>query len=205
MKKPIITAVVIIALVVSIFCVARSCKSNSDYKNLKLQYAGYKAIAEAGHEISQNHIKELNGTIAGLTSDIAGKESEIAEKDGRIAALSVRLDELQNTEPPTTPEIEAMPIVINLRGQVARLTEMFSLAQETINTQREEIALWAKKYEAQAAISGEWQSEYEREHQLRLMSEGIVGRLERRVRGAKFLNKAAIVAVAGAVAYGLLK
>ena len=202
--KTLITAVVVIALVVCTVCVARSCRSDARLRQSKLEYAGYKAIAEADHEISQNHIKELTQIVSYLTNDIAVKESEIAGKDRRIVALSTRLDELQNAEP-VQPELESEPLVINLRGQIARLTEMFNLSQEVVKTQGEEIALWAKKYDAQAAISAEWKSEYEREHQLRLMSEGIVSQLESRVRGAKLMNKVAVVAVAGAVAYGLLK
>jgi hypothetical protein len=46
---------------------------------------------------------------------------------------------------------------------------------------------------------------YDREHALRVNCETLMGELYKSQKKAKFYNKAAVVAVAGAVAYGLLK
>ena len=198
------TIATIAACVVASVFVYKSCVSDPALKKAKAEYAEAKAVAEAEQSISLGHIKELTQIVSHMTNEIAGKKAEIAEKDARIVALSTRLDELQNAEP-VQPELEKEPLVINLRGQIAQLTEMFTLSEQAGKLKDKEIELWAAKYAAQVAISDEWRGNYEREHQLRLMSEGIVSGLEARVRGAKFLNKVAVVAVAGAVAYGLLK
>ena len=203
--KHIITAVGLIAIVVSIFCVARACRLSNDYRQLKLQYVGYRAISEADHKMSMDRIDGLTKELSHMTNEVLAIEAGNKVKDAKIVALSTRLDELQNAEPPTTPEVEAMPIVINLRGQIAKLTEMFSLAQEAISARDTEISILKQMYANQVEISNEWKANYDREHALRLSCEGLVKHLESSVKASKFLNKAAIVAVAGAVAYGLLK
>ncbi|MCK9599094.1 MAG: hypothetical protein M0R06_08645 [Sphaerochaeta sp.] len=197
-------AIIALCVVASVF-IFKSCRSDAKLKKAKAEYAEAKAVAEAEQAISLGHIKDLTNEILVKDNAINGLKAEVKVKDEKIRTIQAELSELQGQEPPTTPEIEALPIVINLRGQVAKLTEMFTLSQEVIKSKDKEIELWAKKYDAQAAISGEWKAMYDKEHQLRLMSEGIVSGLESRVRGAKFLNKVAVVAVAGAVAYGLLK
>lgn len=196
-------AIIAACVVASVF-IYKSCVSDPALKKAKAEYAEAKAVAEAEQSISLGHIKELTQIVSHMTNEIAELKVEVSVKDNEISTLSTRLDELQDAEP-VQPELESEPLVINLRGQIAQLTEMFTLSEQAGKLKDKEIELWAGKYNAQSAISEEYKSMYDREHQLRLMSEGIVSGLESRVRGAKLLNKVAVVAVAGAVAYGLLK
>lgn len=196
-------AIIALCVVASVF-IFKSCRSDAKLKKAKAEYAEAKAVAEADNEASIHRIDELTNNISHMTNEISQLREDVKVKDSRIVALSTRLDELQNAEP-VQPELESEPLVINLRGQIAQLTEMFTISEQAGKLKDKEIELWAEKYAAQTAISAEWKKSYDNEHQLRLMSEGIVSGLESRVRGAKFLNKVAVVAVAGAVAYGLLK
>lgn len=205
--KAIVTAVIVIALAVFLFSISRSCGVDAKYRNLKLQYDGYKLVAEADHELSMRHIESLTNQIGDMTNKIVGLESEVAEKGKRITTLSTRLDELQAGEP-VQPELEKEPLVINLRQQVATLTEMFTLAQGTIDIQKQEIKIWGEKYTAQEQISKEWEASYNREHQLRAMSEDLTKRLERQYKLSRLKGRVTTVACAvalGVVGYQLLK
>jgi len=177
--KTIITLVVIACLIISMLFVARSCKLDSKYRELKLQYAGYRAIAEADHELMMKRIALLSGEIVMRDKAIAGLEEIILVKNQRIVEVSARLAELQNAEP-VSPELESHPLVVNLRGQISQLTEMFTLSQNVVTTQRQELEEWPKKFNAQVTISETWRQRYENEHALRLGCENLLTISEKR-------------------------
>ena len=198
--KNIKTIAIIALCVVAAVLLSRSCGLTGKLRQAKLKYEGYKAIVEADHELSRAHIEQLTNEIALKDEKIVTLRGESLAKQERITKLSTRLDELQNGEPPTTPEIEALPIVVNLRQQVATLTEMFTLAQGTIETKDREIELWSKKYDAQVAISAEWKVMYERENKLRLMGGELITGLERSLKISRLKGKVATVAIVGLAA-----
>ena len=177
--KTIITLAVIACLVISMLFVARSCKLDSKYREMKLQYEGYRAIAEADHELMMKRIALLSGEIVMRDKAIAGLEEIILVKNQRIAEGSARLAELQNAEP-VSPELESHPLVINLRGQVSKLTKMFTLSQDVVTTQKQELEEWPKKFNAQVTISETWRQRYENEHALRLGCENLLTISEKR-------------------------
>jgi chromosome segregation ATPase len=203
--KTLITAIVVIALVVSSLLALKSCQLDRKLRDMKLKYEAYRALAQAEYELSQEHIGELNAEIVARDKNISKLESSVAEKQALLHAVSAELAELQATEPPTTPDIEELPIVINLRGQVANLTRMFSLATDTINDKDMIIAEWKGKFAAQVTISEEWKNQYDNERALRVQSEEMFKTCERRLKLNKIVSKTALVAVAGAVVYGLVK
>jgi len=122
-------------------------------------------------------------------------------------ALSARLAELISSEP-SQPELETQPLVINLRGQIKTLTDMFSLADKEIAVRDGIIRAWESKYNTQVDITEVWKRQYESEHNLRLMAEGLVKNLEGRVRIGTLRGRALTIVgavVVGYVGYRLIK
>jgi len=199
--RTIITAVVIIALVVSVAYNFRSCGLDKKYSKL----AAEKARVEADYAAALERIVGYTEAIRQSDETIAALNETILKKNAKIISLQSELADLQASEPPTTPEIEAMPIVINLRGQIAKLTEAFSLSQSTIKDKDAVIGEWELKYGNAIKISETWKTAYENEHSLPVQSEALFKIAERRAKMNKIFSKVAVVAAAGAVAYGLLK
>lgn len=115
----------------------------------------------------------LVAAIAEREAMEAALKAEVAQANSELAVVSQQLEALQGQEPPTTPDIEAMPIVISLRAQVRTLSEGFSLAMETIKKQEERIVLLERDKADLLSLVGSWKAQYEREHSLRLAAEGL--------------------------------
>ena len=207
MKQHYKTIIAIVCAVAAIVFFFRSCRSDSMYRAMKQQYEGYRAIAEADHKMSMDRIEELTKEIGDRDKEIGQLERTILQKSATIRELSTRLDELQNAEP-SQPELEKEPLVINLRAQIAKLTEMFALSQGVVEEQRKVIVEWEGKFVAQEKISAEWKQAYEREHALRLSCEGLNKQLEKSYRISLLKGKVvtvAAVAIGGGLIYSLLK
>jgi hypothetical protein len=177
------------------------------YRQAKLEYVGYRAIAEADKELSLAHIGQLTNAIGQANETIVQKERVISEKSVLISRLSNQLDDLISNEP-VQPELESQPLVISLRKQVSKLTDMFNLSQETVTLQSQEIDALGGKCAALESIGAEWKQMYDKEHKLRLLSEGLVTSLEHRVKAQGLLGTAKAVAIgvtAGCLVYSLLK
>ena len=205
--KTLVTAAIVVAFAVSTLFVARSCRIGGKYAAMKQQYAGYRLIAEADHAMSLSRVAELNKSIGQMDESIVKLKTEVSSKTRQLAVVSTRLDELQRAEP-IQPELEKEPLVVNLRGQVKTLTEMYSLSQQTITLQTREIDAWWGKYRAQESISKEWEANYNREHALRLSCKSMNKQLEKQYRVARLKGRVATVACAaalGVVGYQLLK
>lgn len=198
--KTIITIAVIACLIISMLFVARGCSLDSKYRNMKLQYEGYRAIAEADHELMMKRIALLSGEIVMRDKAIAGLEEIILVKNQRIAVVSAQLAELQNAEP-VAPELEAHPLVINLRGQINNLTEMFTLSQNVVTTQRQEIEELGGKCIALESIGTEWKRAYERQLALRVQAEEVFKVCEQRLKMNRGLGTAKTVVIVAAGAY----
>lgn len=207
MKKYLTPAVIVALIAASLFLLTRNCGLTDKYKLARHDYEELKKITEADKQLSLAHIEQLNNAIAQANNVIVQKEAEITQKAEQIKVLSRDLADLIASEP-SQPELESQPLVINLRGQVSKLTELYSLSQQTVTLQTEEIDVLKGKCIALGAIGDEWRVQYEKEHALRLLSEGLVGSLEKRVKAQGLLGKvksAVIVGAAGYVAYSILK
>jgi hypothetical protein len=174
------------------------CGPNAKYLALKAEYDEARKVAAADHEIQQGIIAEAEKNIAALNESIVTANATITAKDGQITALRTALAGLQEAEPPTTPEIEAMPIVINLRAQVSHLTEMFNLSQGIVAEQVKVIGAWEKKYDAQVTISDAWKREYENERRLRLMADELNRSLEHQAKSGQLFAKLSTAGLAAA-------
>lgn len=204
MKKNIVIVGLCLA---ALFLLSRSCGLSSAYKDMRNEYNELKNITAADKKMSDARISELTNAIGQADEVIGQKERVIAEKSVLISRLSNQLDELIANEP-VQPELENEPLVINLRGQINKLSNMYGLSQQVIALQSEEIDVLKGKCIALGAIGNEWKGQYEREHQLRLASEGLVTSLEKRVKSQGLMGKVKTVALgvtAGYLAYTLTK
>jgi chromosome segregation ATPase len=204
-QKTIVTLVVATGLILLAASWFRSCAVDARIRKAKLAYQELRAITEAESKMMSTRLDELNKAIGHRDEAIGKLESEVAAKNLEISAAKTELAELQAAEPPTTPEIEALPIVINLRGQVAKLTDMFNLSQNTITIQSLEIdELWGKTKLLEDVVA-EWKGGYEREHALRIQAENMFKICERGRRLQKFWKTTAIVATGAVTGLLLLK
>jgi hypothetical protein len=206
MKKylPIIAGVFALVAIVSFL---RSCGLSEKYREQKLAYTELRAVTDADHAVQLLFIAERDKLIAQKDAEIVQYTERITTYQRQLSVLHTQLNELQNTEPPTTPEVESLPIVINLRGQVARLTEMFSVSQRIVSEENEIIKAWEVKFAAQVDISESWKKQYEDEHALRLACEGMNKTLENKVKTTRFRGKiwtAAALVAGGYAGYRLL-
>lgn len=146
-----------VALVIAIFLFgmaqANSCRNNAELKALKAEYKEFKNVTKANDEIRAGIEATQVAAIADRDKQIAALMDTISTDRGMIDSLNTTIEHLKATEPPTTPEIEAMPIVINLRAQVKTLTNGFNLAQTTIANQEKVIVEWQGKFDAMKAIA----------------------------------------------------
>ena len=182
MMKKLVLAALVVAVVFHVFFVVKSCQTADVFRQAKKDYAMFLAIVEKEHEDHLAAIANANATMAKQDAKISELNQTVSEYKARIDGLSVQLDKLLAEEPQTTPEIEAMPIVINLRQQVKTLTEMFSLAQKTIEEKDRVIAAWEEKFYIQVKVSESWEKQYDNEHLLRVQCESMFRLCERKSR-----------------------
>ena len=202
--KTILTAIVVIALVLFGVSTLRSCKLDKKYRDLKAAYETERKIAEADKALSVAHIEELNNAIGQMTNEVVRLSEEVLSKRKRISELSIQLDELISSEP-VQPELESQPLVISLRKQVSKLTEMYSIAEQTITLQTASAAILGGKFDAQVLISAEWKGMYDKERALRVNCEGLLKVCERRVSSPwKTARTVAYGVAAGFVAGALI-
>jgi len=207
LKKHILAIIAIVCAVAAVVFCFRSCVVTEKYRKQKLAYTELRAITNADHRIQLDIIAEREKVITLQNEEITKYVGQVKVKDAKIKALSAQLDELQNVEP-SQPELENEPLVINLRGQVARLTEMFTLSQGVVADKDKIILAWEVKYNAQVDISLAWKKSYDEEHALRLSCESLNKALESRVGLFRLKGKVLTVATAitaGYIGYRLIK
>jgi small-conductance mechanosensitive channel len=198
-----VALVVLAAAAVVLFL--RTCGADKKLAQAEAKYEAYRAIAQADHEIKMRTIEAANAKILEQDRKISALEGDVVKADEQLLSVNESLNKLQEIEP-TIKDKDAL--ITNLRGQVSRLTEMFNLSQNIVETQREIIADWKLKCEAQVEISEAWKAQYEGEHGLRVQAEGLFKIAEQRLRVNKRWAKVATVAAgvaAGVVAFELIK
>jgi len=200
--KTIITLVVIAALVVSAFFALRSCGIDARYKKMKADYEFSVRLSDEANAVSRRIIADLEAENAGKDEKIAQYVEEVSTISAKLTVVSARVEELQANEP-VQPELESEPLVINLRGQISSLTEMLSLSQEALTTQTLISDTLRGKVTNLEAMVDEWAGMYEREHLLRVQSEGLFKEADRKIRGYRLRGKVAtVLTVAGAIVIG---
>jgi len=192
---------------VTLLCLAfvdKSCRGDVELREAKAQYEAAVAEREAAAAAHAADLARIEAVIAQQNEKIAQYVANIQTYHAEITTLRGQLADLQADEP-VQPELEDEPLVINLRAQVARLTEMFVLAQRT-SSEKDGIivslnTIVAAKDEAIAA----WRGQYEGEHALRVQCEALFKKSESARKANSIGKKVALVVAAGAAIYAVAK
>lgn len=191
-------------ILVTLAALDRSCRGAAALAKAKADYAEMKKVAEANHEIQQGIIAAAQGKIDEQAQVIGAAKAAVAVKDAKIAALSHTVAELQAQEP-VQPELEKEPLVINLRAQVSRLGEMFTLSEaksadkdRAIISLKTIIAAKDEQFDARTR-------QYENERALRIAAEEMFKMSERRRGASRMATKVALGVAGAAIIYGLSK
>lgn len=160
----------------------------ADSALLRADLAETRAEAEAA-------IKAKGAEIEKLQQDKVKLLAGMSDKDRSIAALEDELEGLTDN----------IDIIANLKAQIVKRDERYSLALGVIDKQEGQIKAWEGKYNAQVLVSETWRVEseswkrqYEGEKALRLS-------LQKELGITKTGGKATLVAEAGVSIYGLAK
>lgn len=189
----------------AVFCLAfvdRSCNADRELAKARAAYAENVRLLEADNAMKRDAILRAEETITQLNVEQAQLNASIVAKNAQLATQQAELEALQNAEPPTTPEVEALPIVISLRAQVARLSSMFTLSEAKCADYERIVASLKTELTAKDDIIASWRGQYENEHALRVQAEGLFKDYQRAYKANKFWRTTAIIA--GAVAVGSL-
>lgn len=198
--KQLLPWVTIGALVLLFLCALdSSCQKDAALAQAKVEYEALKAETAHAQSEADERIAALAEAIADKESAIVQIERNLAQYVAKTTTLTAELTALQSAEP-AQPELESEPLVINLRAQVVKLSEMFSLATGTITAQSQEIDALKGKAALWQEVAAEWRGKYERETTLRLNAESLF-RLSERRRKADRIWKYAAPAAALAVGY----
>jgi len=186
----------------------RSCGLYDQNSILKGKYDELKRIADADHGML---IKE----IGRLADDIALKDKEIIKLNESISLIYTDLNNKDSKITDLVKQLKEAELagdlpaqIVNLKEQVKTWADKFTLAESIIKEKDAIISNWAIKYEDAVKIGDKWKEDYEREHELRLLGEKRISKLESSLRWNKFWKTGtALLAVAagGYVAYDLIR
>lgn len=192
-------------LLLSVFLFYRACSLYDGASELKGEYEALKVIQKAEAEKSAAAIKLYESLIAERDSAIAGLNAVIDETEATLEVKERDLKELQALEPLIEDKDE---LIVNLRAQIAGLTEQFTLARSIIRDKDAIIFSLTEKYEAQVQISLTYRDDRDRAAQLQLVAEKRIKVLEgqvRRTRAGSTLKSVLVAGAAGYIGYSLLR
>ena len=158
-------------------------------------------VAATEHTINLAEIRVLKADNAQRVTENVTLRRDVTTANAKIVSLTHTIIDLAATEPSTTPDIEALPIVINLRARVARLTEGFSLAQITIGDQDKIIANLELVVKNTEKIAADWEADYNRSQALLATERSLRLTSEKKWKRTSLLAKAETVVITGGVGY----
>ena len=157
------------------------CPDSSAIAKWRAQYETERATRVAEQESSdakkdawEAEKVVLQGAIDSAQAVIEVKKRAIADRDTRIAALEA--------VEPVAPELEAHPLVINLRAQISEWKVKFSLAQGVIAEKDEVIFSLRGQLAIQVTLTNEWKANYEHEYTLRLNCEKGIALYQKKLK-----------------------
>lgn len=193
------------------YIVCGQCQSCRLTKRLAVAEAKYQAqVAETAALQAQSDLiiaaKTHEAEVAMATADTKSQENAVLKE--KVKAQATVIADLQAAEPPTTPEVEALPIVINLRAQVRALTQGFTLAQQTIANQDLEIKHLRLVIVDKDIIIAEWEAKFNREQALRLSCQDLSAMYKRELTKFRLTGTVKTVVIGGlaaGLAYSFLR
>ncbi len=199
-------AVGVVILTLLISTAYRYCGVTDAYSEMKGRYEAYRAVAGADARAMQERIDALEDIRAAQDAVIAERDATIAAKNKDITTGNKKLESLESEYETLGQDKDAK--IVNLQSQVATLKDNLTIVYSIIEDKDAQLGAWATKFVTQEKISAEWKQAYESENRLRLMAEGLVTRLEHKVKTTLFISKlknVAVVGLAGYAAYNLIK
>jgi|GEM_PF-6152814 len=177
-------------------------------------YFAVRALTERPDSAYWMSRAEHEAEVAALNQRLARLDAAISERDSRIAAerqaltaahqalsdAERKLQEAQAAEPSASPDIEAHPLVLNLREQLRLQDARYAEARSVI-TQQAELISTLEAQTADLRLAAElWKAQYQAERALRLSAESTLKGTElrlRRTRAIQTLEHGALIALAG--------
>lgn len=188
------------------FLVNRACfELPKQLREAKVQYQVLLTSTTLQNNAAQAERQALLATIAEREASEARLKEKVAQDAKELASYKKTIADLQANEPPTTPEIEALPVVISLRAQVRQFSLALSAAEQTISDQSDLIFKLEQDKKDLLAWGTSWRDQYEREHTLRLASESLFKLSERRFKLTTTITYVAVTAVGAAIVYSLVR
>ena len=206
MNKKFLPHIIIGILILGVIIIGyKACNLYDELSVQKGKYEAYRAVAKADYNKALAIIADQGKVIAEKDKEIAvhkqavfTKNEQIASKNKNIASLEAAYSGLSND----------LLKIDNLQQQVAEWKGQFSLAQGVIAEQEQIIASWEVKFNAQVKISDEYKAALDKQIEVNKLCDGMVGRLEGKLRRTSFLAKAGTVAAivaGGYIGYTLVK
>jgi len=199
--------VAVVGLCVGLLWSVDSCRDTRG--KLKLEQAKYNQASELNTQLQAALDKQIADSIA----IIKAREARIVALEGEAIVLTNKISHLTNSlsqanEPPTTAEIEALPIVQYLRARDKMQEERFSLAMAATAKDKQVIAELKGIVVDQDVIIGALTVKFNSEHSLRLASEELGSKKDARIRALEhgtIVKSVVVGAVVGTVTYLITK
>lgn len=205
--KTVVFAILALAVVLTFGAlVDRACfQLPKELREAKAAYQTLVVATDLQNNAAQAERQALLATIAEREASEATLKQVVAQNAKELASAKQTIAQLQANEPPTTPEIEALPVVISLRAQVRGFSLALSAAEKTIADQAALIISLELDKKDLLEWGTSWKSQYEREHTLRLASENLFNLSERRFKLSTKITYVAVTAVGAALVYSLVR
>jgi hypothetical protein len=206
--KSLIPIILIIALALGLFVALDGIfQRGVALAKAKAEYAEYKRIAEADHEMSMRRVAALEAQSVQYVEEITTYQVKIESRDATIATLrgKVTTTNAENAKLRTEvqPVIDANPalaeFVASLDSAIVLLDALIVEQVEQINDLKIQGWLKDERFAVQVALTQEWMAAHERERALRIAAEDLFSLAERQLKLNKLWRTAAIVAGAAAV------
>lgn len=189
-----------------------SCHSNAALVKAKADYAELKRVTEADHAMSLGRIAALEASAAALAAQVEVKQAVIDVRDTTIAALrgkvSVTTAENERLRTEVQPALDANPalaeFVASLDAGIVLRNALIVEQDRQIVDLKEQGRIKDERFAVQLKLTDEWKAGYDREHALRIASEGLTATYAHRVRHDKFWVAVGKYAPPVAFAVGLL-
>jgi low affinity Fe/Cu permease len=193
MKKLVAPIVIAALLLLCLTLLDRACNSDAALVKAKADYADLKRTTEADHALALGRIADLERTSAEYVEEISTYQVEIAARDTTIATLrgKVTTTDSENARLRTEvqPVIDANPalaeFVASLDAGIVLRNALIVEQDAQIKDLKEQGRLKDERLSIQVRLTDEWKAAYDKEHALRVASEGLCGVYASRVKRDK--------------------
>jgi hypothetical protein len=187
----------------------RACDSHYKQRaaELKGQYELLLTTADKEKADLTEHIAQMTDAIEMAQREIVLLIETRVEQERVVAVQSAEIERLR-AEEPIQPELEVEPLVINLRGQIARMSLVIQNQEQIIQGNDKIIFNLVHKYEAQVLISDDYKTMFESQLELHALAIDRLRIAENRIRGLRFgstIKTVGVLAGVGTIAYLLLR